>query len=97
MRLINPNQEKEAFEFAERAARAFLDDEKMCSYTDDGNIERGQYLALRWGLDNGCVLVLKIDDGFEPRVYEQMAQKVAKGHVAIMPVKITRHLPVEYD
>lgn len=40
-----------------------------------GNLTPGSLLALRWGLDRNCVLVVKLDDAHTPILY-QYAMKI---------------------
>jgi hypothetical protein len=68
MRHVCIEEERRQQEFAMRAAAMFSDNPKLSVFTD-GDIERGQFLALRWGLGNDCVLVLKLDDVYVPTNY----------------------------
>ena len=47
--------------FAKKAAKAFKEDKDMVSYTY-GEIEGGDFFALRFGLGGNRVVVFKIDD-----------------------------------
>ena len=51
--------ETEKLEFAKRAARHFEENKNHWSY---GDIGPGNWLALRWGLGDDCVLVIKQDE-----------------------------------
>lgn len=62
--------------FAERAAKAFLDEPKMYSFTD-GDIKPGVYLAIRWGLHDRAVLVLKLAEDHTPLIYGDLIPMVA--------------------
>lgn len=68
MRHVYMNDEKERIEFAERAAKHFAANPKHWSFTDE-DIAPGVLLALRWGLGNDCVAVLKLDSEFTPVIY----------------------------
>jgi len=57
-------------EFAERAARSMENNKDIYTYSD-GQPAPGQLLALRWGLGNDCVLVVRLDDDFEPVNFQQ--------------------------
>lgn len=52
-------QETERMEFATRAAKHF---EANKSHWSFGDIGPGNYLALRWGMGDDCVLVIKQDE-----------------------------------
>jgi hypothetical protein len=56
--------------FVEAAAKCFREDPSLTSFTH-GSIEPGALLALRWGLGNDCVLVLKLDETHKPVIYGQ--------------------------
>lgn len=78
METRNLNEEREREAFARRAASYFDSDVTCTSYTDDGRIESGQLVALRWGLDGDCVLVLKVDD-YAPVVnYTELGRRIRK-------------------
>ena len=72
-RLTTVAQEREQIEFAEKAALHFASHPEHSSF---GEIKQGEYLALRWGLGNDCVLVLKLDEYFEPVNYQQLIKRV---------------------
>ena len=74
MRMTTRADELEQLAFAEKAAADFKANPKHYSYTD-GAIKPGALLALRWGLGEDCVLVLKLDDSHEPTNYQQLARK----------------------
>ena len=75
MRHVYINSELERHAFAKKAALAFEGDSRMSSY---GEVTLGGYLALRWGLGNDCVLVLKLDDYFEPELYTHLIKTVER-------------------
>lgn len=68
-RLTSIEEEQELIAFVGRAAKCFEDNPKLTSYCDDA-LEKGEFLALRWGLGNDCVLVLKLDSAFAPVIYQ---------------------------
>lgn len=49
-------RERELIEFASKAAKHFAANKNHWSF---GNIGCGEYLALRWGMGDDCVLVIK--------------------------------------
>jgi hypothetical protein len=69
---INMKTEIERQEFAKRAAADF---EKYPGHATFGDIGCGKYLALRWGLDNDCVLVIKQDESQEAINYYQLIRR----------------------
>lgn len=58
--------------FALEAAKAFAENDKLTTYSDSGTIEKGEYFAIRWGLDRNCVVVFKIDEFEEPINYMEL-------------------------
>lgn len=58
--------EQERLAFAERAARHFAANPDHASF---GDVEPGTFLALRWGMGDDCVLVVRLTD--EPPVNYQ--------------------------
>lgn len=73
-RMTTKADELERLAFAEQAAADFAAHPEHCSYSY-GEIKPGAYLALRWGLGNDCVLVLKLCDYFEPVNYQQLVKE----------------------
>lgn len=71
-RMTTFNEEKERMEFAKKAAKHFAEDLKYCSY---GDLAPGSYLALRWGLGNDGVLVLKLDENYESVNYQGLVKQ----------------------
>lgn len=65
----NVGHEEELLDFIKAAAKNFQENPAHKIY---GNIKPGEYAALRWGLGNDCVLVFKLDEDFEPRIYAQV-------------------------
>lgn len=72
MRMTTKADELERLAFAERAAAHFIATPEDNSF---GELTPGSYLAIRWGLGEDCVLVLKLDDDFEPVNYQQLARR----------------------
>ena len=71
MRTVKVEEEMEQIRFAERAARYFALHPECQSFSD-ADISPGCLLALRWGLGDDCVLVLKLDPHFEPTNYQNI-------------------------
>ena len=64
-------EEEETLKFVRTAATAFREDPDMISYTT-GPIEPGCLFALRWGLDNDCIMIFKVGTEFNPVVFDQV-------------------------
>ncbi|WP_396615535.1 hypothetical protein ACHZ97_14780 [Lysobacter soli] len=67
-------QEHERQAFAEQAARHFKANPQHWTYSA-GEVVSGEWLALRWGLGDDCVLVFKVGDD-EPVIYGQLIRHV---------------------
>jgi hypothetical protein len=76
MKVVYPHEEREAIAFAERAAEWFAGGVKRRTYTDDRGIQGGCLFAVRWGVADQAVLVFKLDEYFEPRIYGNMVPEV---------------------
>lgn len=66
-RHVYMSHEVERQEFAEKAARHFKANPQHWSFSS-GDITAGEWIALRWGLGDDCVLVFKVGDE-EPIIY----------------------------
>jgi hypothetical protein len=60
--------EQERIDFVKRAAEHFASNPNHTSYSD-GEIVPGAMLALRWGVTDRAVLLLKLDEYASPVVY----------------------------
>jgi hypothetical protein len=70
MKHINLQERRLEEEFAFKAADWFSKNDKGVTYSaEGGRIIPGEYFAVRWGLGNDCVLVLKLDEFYEPQLY----------------------------
>lgn len=63
---------EELLEFVKKAANHFTENEKHSTF---GDLTPGSYLAIRWGLDDDCVLVLKVDENSQVVVFQQAIQR----------------------
>ena len=72
MKTTQLSEEVELLEFAKEAATHFAAESKHWSY---GELIPGSYLALRWGLGDDCVLVVKLDEDFTPVNYAQLVKQ----------------------
>lgn len=71
MRHVYLSEQDEQTAFAKRAAKHFAAHPEHWSFAD-GNPEAGQLLALRWGLGEDCVAIMRLDANFEPTIYAQL-------------------------
>lgn len=74
--LTTISEEKDRVAFAEQAASRFAEDSSLTTF---GNPEPGNFLAIRWGIDDSSVLVVKVDAEFQPRVYQKAVKEVSDG------------------
>ena len=74
MRMIYIDAETKQENFARKAAKHFAENPKHYTFTD-GDIECGCFFAIRFGLCDDCVVVLKIDDNHEPVNYQQLIRE----------------------
>lgn len=75
MRQVHMTDELAQQEFAKRAAAQFAANPRMTSFTD-AEITPGALLAMRWGLMDDCVLVLKLDENHVPTNYAELVRQV---------------------
>lgn len=74
MRQVTKWEEQKKQEFLAEAARLFAENPHLKTYTE-GDIVPGCYFAVRWGLDNDCILLLKLDEYEEPTIYAQWIEQ----------------------
>lgn len=70
MRVTDIETENEQVEFAQEAARVFSVDANLATY--GGEIKSGAFLAIRWGLMDRSVLLVRVDKDHEPTVYKDI-------------------------
>jgi len=75
MKMIYLDEEQKVLDFGRTAAEHFEKHPKHYSFTTTGEIEPGCLLALRWGLGEDCVLVFRLDEYFDPIIFQQGGQK----------------------
>lgn len=75
MKVVYTSELDEQREFVDKAAKAFSMDPKWRTY---GDIEPGSYFAVRWGGGNDCVLLLRLDEYFEPIIFGQVIDMEAR-------------------
>ena len=61
------NQEK-LIGFVKQAVKRFGESPGLATF---GDVRPGEYLALRWGMGEDCVLVIRLDKNFEPINFHQ--------------------------
>lgn len=74
MVILDLDEEQRILDFAKKAARNFRDT-KNVTYTSS-EIAEGCLFAVKWGCADTSVLVFKLDENFEPRVFEDLIQDV---------------------
>jgi hypothetical protein len=62
-------EEAATLAFAKDAAEAFAKNPQWATFTRD--VDGHQLMALRWGMGEDCVRVIRVDAEFEPRTYQQ--------------------------
>lgn len=67
-RMTTISAEQGLVDFAKKAAEYM---EKSPRTTTFGDLEPGTFLAIRWGLGDDCLLVVKLDDDFHPLNFQQ--------------------------
>lgn len=72
--MTTETEERELLVFIGRASKHFAEHREHSSFTDS-EIEPGCFFGVRWGLGDDCVLVFKISEEFEPRIYQQCIKK----------------------
>ena len=71
MRHTTATETREHLAFAERAAKHFAENPTHSSF---GDVEPESLLALRWGLGDDCVLVVRLADEV-PVIYAQLIRE----------------------
>lgn len=74
MKMTSVDKIREEMEFAELAAKEFAKDKKLSTFSLS-DVEPGSFFAVRWGLGDDCVLVLKLCDVHEPTIYQQLIKE----------------------
>ena len=80
MKVVYVHEERAVIDFAERAANFFAESPIHMTYSEgsplEGDAIQGQLFAVRWGIADQAVLVFKVDEYFEPRIYGDMVPEV---------------------
>ena len=75
LKQVNIDSEIAQIEFAKKAAKAFAGNSELSTFSY-GAPTPGSFLALRWGLGEDCVLVIKIDENHTPTNYAQLIRTI---------------------
>ncbi len=86
LRTVSVSEELRQLRFAKEAARHFAAHPDISSF---GDIEPGALLALRWGLADDCVVVLRLDRDFIPTNY----RRLVKDGASRKPERAEQHSP----
>lgn len=80
VRMTTVQEETLLAEFINRAIEFFDDQDYRRTFTNSGNIESGELLAIRWGLSEDCMMVLRVTDSddFNPIIYQQCLSRPNK-------------------
>lgn len=68
--MVTLQELEEQQSFVKKAAKYFLENPKKSTFTES-EIVPGCYFALRWGMDDDCVLLFRLDEDLVPTVYQQ--------------------------
>ena len=71
MRMVNLDEEREIEVFAKKAAKSFAKNKQYYTFTDS-KIKAGCLFAMRFGFNDDCVVVFRLDDDFEPINYQEL-------------------------
>lgn len=74
MRQVSVDEIREEIAFAEKAAKYFAEHENISTYTE-AEIVPGCYFAIRWGMGEDCVVVLKLDEYHEIKNFVNLVGK----------------------
>ena len=66
------SEEEEIIKFVKDAAALLKFNPERRSF---GTFDPGSLLAVRWGAGDDCIVVVRIDDDFTPRNYQQAIEK----------------------
>lgn len=77
MREVRTGEIMKEIAFAEKAAKMFAENKQITTYTES-DIVPGCFFAVRWGMLDDCVVVLKLDENHEPTNYENLVKKYEK-------------------
>jgi len=74
MRMVYMSTEQEEQEFARRAAACMAANPKIWTFTD-GEIQPGCLFAMRYGLGDDCVVVMRLSDYHVPTNFQNLIRE----------------------
>lgn len=77
MRQVEIDEINEELAFARMAAKRFAENKNISTVTES-EIVPGCLLAIRWGLFDDCVVVVKLDENHIPTNYTNLVRKYEK-------------------
>jgi hypothetical protein len=75
MRMVYMSTEQDELDFARRAASYMAADPKIFTYTD-GPIQQGCLFAVRFGLGDDCVVVMRLAHDHVPTNFQNLIREV---------------------
>lgn len=78
MKMVYMPKDDEVREFAKEAAKRFAQNKEHHTYTHS-DIEAGCLFAMRYGWNDDCVVVFRLDEDFEPINYQQSIKQCGGG------------------
>jgi len=73
MKQVQVSEVEEEIAFAKKAATAFAKDPSLATFRDK-DLGPGCLMALRWGLGEDCVVVVKLHDDHIPTNYANLVK-----------------------
>jgi hypothetical protein len=80
MRQVKTSEIHEELAFVKMAAKYFSEN-KQCHTFTKKDITTGCLFAVRWGLLDDCVVVLRLDDNHEPKIYANVIKREENANV----------------
>lgn len=76
-------KEKKLLAFVEKARDWFAANPQGWTYSSLGNLDgEDEYLAIRWGAGNDCIKLVKLDQDFDPMLYQQALPRLTAREIA---------------
>lgn len=74
MKMVTASDVEEELQFAKDAAKAFAEDPSISTWRK-AEIKPGIFMALRWGMGEDCVVVIKLDENHIPTNYQNLVKE----------------------
>lgn len=74
MKMGTVEEIEEELAFAKKAATAFAKDPILATWRDS-DIKPGIFMALRWGIGQDCVVVVKLNEDHTPTNYQNLIKE----------------------